>query len=235
MFNKQPKNITNHYHNVFRSTTEIDYEKLAKAMVKAQQEADRQKEIEKQKAEEKQRDEIIKKRLENLKCAEDFDEEGNPQNRKSIFKLLRNFIDAKESTLKDISVIDSSINSIVALFFAVIEWLFYLIAIALLVCFFHDIYQFVDNCVHEILNFSYLLCAIDCLLYALISFLFSRIMIRTLKIDCKYNKDSHYMMNFLSVIISIIALIVAVVVLFTDNNSEILQVLNDIKDFLINK
>ena len=27
MFNKQPKNITNHYHNVFRSTTEIDYDK----------------------------------------------------------------------------------------------------------------------------------------------------------------------------------------------------------------
>lgn len=52
MFNKQPKNITNHYHNVFRSTTEIDYEKLAKEMVKAQQEAEEQKKIERQKAEE---------------------------------------------------------------------------------------------------------------------------------------------------------------------------------------
>lgn len=234
MFKKE-KVVEKYYYNVLHQKIDFDYEKLAKAMVKAQQEAEEQKEIERQKTEEKQRDEIIKKRLENLKCAEDFDEEGNPKNRKSIFKLLKNFIDAKESTLKDISVIDSSINSIVALFFAVIEWLFYLIAITLLVCFFHDIYQFVDNCVHGILNFSYLLCAIDCFLYALISFLFSRIMIRTLKIDCKYNKDSHYMMNFLSVIISIIALIVAVVVLFTDNNSEILQVLNDIKDFLINK
>ena len=43
MFNKQPKNITNHYHNVFRSTTEIDYDKLAKAIVKAQQEVEEQK------------------------------------------------------------------------------------------------------------------------------------------------------------------------------------------------
>ena len=34
MFNKQPKNITNHYHNVFRSTTEIDYDKLAKGELK---------------------------------------------------------------------------------------------------------------------------------------------------------------------------------------------------------
>ena len=48
MFNKQPKNITNHYHNVFRSTTEIDYDKLAKAIVKAQQEAKEQKEDENQ-------------------------------------------------------------------------------------------------------------------------------------------------------------------------------------------
>lgn len=46
MFNKQQKNITNHYHNVFRSTTEIDYEKLAKEMVKAQQEAEEQKQKE---------------------------------------------------------------------------------------------------------------------------------------------------------------------------------------------
>lgn len=47
MFNKQPKHITNNYHNVFRSTTEIDYEKLAKAIVKAQQEVEEQKQIEK--------------------------------------------------------------------------------------------------------------------------------------------------------------------------------------------
>lgn len=51
MFNKQPKNITNHYHNVFRSTMEIDYDKLAKAIVKAQQEAEQQKEIENQQEE----------------------------------------------------------------------------------------------------------------------------------------------------------------------------------------
>ena len=51
MFNKQPKNITNHYHNIFRSTTEIDYDKLAKAIVKAQQEAEEQKEIERQQEE----------------------------------------------------------------------------------------------------------------------------------------------------------------------------------------
>lgn len=212
MFNKQPKNITNHYHNVFRSTTEIDYEKLAKAIVKAQQEADRQKEIEKQKAEEKQREEIIKKRLENLKCAKDFDENGNPKNRKSIFKLLKNFIDTKESVLKDIKVIDSSINSIVALFFAVIEWLLYLIAIVLLLFFFYSIYQFVDNCVHEMLNFSYLLYAINYILYAFILFMFSRVIIRILIIDCKYNQDSHYMMSFLAVIIAVIAIIVSIIV-----------------------
>lgn len=234
MFKKE-KVIEKYYYNVLHPKIDFDYEKLAKEMVKAQQEAEEQKEIERQKAEEKQREEIIKKRLENLKCAEDFDEEGNPKNRKAKIKLLKNFIDAKESALKDIKVIDSSINSIVAFFFAVIEWLFYLIAIVLLLFFFYSIYQFVDNCVHEILNFSYLLYAIDYILYALILFMFSRIIIRTLKIDCKYNKDSHYMMNFLSVIISIIALIVAVVVLFTDNNLEILQVLNEIKDFLINK
>mgnify|MGYP003289370751 CR=1 FL=1 len=61
MFNKQPKNITNHYHNVFRSTTEMDYDKLAKAIVKAQQDAEQQKEIENQ--QEENNTEIIKDSL----------------------------------------------------------------------------------------------------------------------------------------------------------------------------
>lgn len=211
MFKKE-KVVEKYYYNVLHPKIDFDYEKLAKEMVKAQQEADKQKEIEKKEAEEKQRDEIIKKRLENLKCAKDFDENGNPKNRKSIFKLLKNFIDAKESVLKDIKVIDSSINSIVALFFAVIEWLLYLIAIVLLLFFFYSIYQFVDNCVHEMLNFSYLLYAIDYILYSFILFLFSRVVIRILKIDCKYNQDSHYMMSFLAVIIAVIAIIVSIIV-----------------------
>lgn len=211
MFNKQPKNITNHYHNIFRSTTEIDYDKLAKAMVKAQQEADKQKEIERQKTEEKRRDEIIQKRFENLNCAEDFDEKGNPKNRKAKFKLVWNFIKAKESALKDISIIDSSINSLVALFFAAIEWLLYLIAIVLAGFFIFDIIRFVDACICGTCGWQYLLSAIDFLVYGFVSFIFSRIIIRTLKIDCKYNKDSHYMMSFLAVIVSIIAIIVAII------------------------
>ncbi len=211
MFNRQPKNITNHYHNVFRSTTEIDYDKLAKAIIKAQQEADNQKEIEKKETEEKQRDEIIKKRLENLKCAKDFDEEGNPIHKRAKNKLIWNFIWAKEKDLKDISIIDSSINSLVALFFAAIEWLLYLIAIVLAGFFIFDIIRFVDACICGNCGWQYLLSAIDFLIYGFVSFIFSRIIIRTLKIDCKYNKDSHYMMSFLAVIVSIIAIIVAII------------------------
>lgn len=52
MFSKQPKNITNNYHNVFRLNNEIDYKKLADAIVKAQQKAEEQKEFEKRLAEE---------------------------------------------------------------------------------------------------------------------------------------------------------------------------------------
>lgn len=211
MFSKQQKNITNHYHNVFHSTIEIDYNKLAKAIVKAQQDAEAKKEIEKQQTEEKRKKEIIQNRFKNLGCAKYFDEEGNPKNRKAKFKLVWGVIKAKESALKDVSIIDLSINSIVSLFFAAIEWLLYLIAIGLIGFGIYNIVQFVSTCIIGDVSFSYLTSAFDYILYAILSFLFSKMIIRMLKIDCKYNQDRHYMMNFLAVIIAIIALIVSII------------------------
>lgn len=210
MFSKQPKNITNNYHNVFRLNNEIDYQKLADAIVKAQQKAEEQKEFEQRFAEEKQKNENMQNRLKKLGCAEYFDEKGNPKSQKAKFKLVWGIIKAKESVLKDVSIIDSIINSIVALVFAAIEWILYIIAFVLMIFGVYNIIQFVFDCNHIDVSFSYLTSFANFIMGAVLVFLFSRLIIRMLKIDCKYNKDSHYMMNFLAVIVSTVALIVSI-------------------------
>lgn len=210
MFSKQPKNITNNYHNVFRLNNEIDYQKLADAIVKAQQKAEEQKEFEQRFAEEKQKNENMQNRLKKLGCAEYFDEKGNPKSQKAKFKLVWGIIKAKESVLKDVSIIDSIINSIVALVFAAIEWILYIIAFVLMIFGVYNIIQFILNYNLNDAFFSYFMPAVDFIISALVSFLLSRLIIRMLKIDCKYNKDSHYMMDFLAVIISTVALIVSI-------------------------
>lgn len=133
MFNRQPKNITNHYHNVFRSTTEIDYDKLAKAIVKAQQEADNQKEIEKKETEEKQRKDIIAKRKEILK-EQDF---SNIKCR--LWRFIRTFFNTwrvyinimrlSKENIKYFSAVDSLINIANALLFRIFRIVLYLVAL----------------------------------------------------------------------------------------------------------
>lgn len=133
MFNKQPKNITNHYHNIFRSTTEIDYDKLAKAIVKAQQEADNQKEIEKKETEEKQRKNIIAKRKEILK-EQDF---SNIKCR--LWRFIRTFFNTwrvyinimrlSKENIKYFSAVDSLINIANALLFRIFRIVLYLVAL----------------------------------------------------------------------------------------------------------
>lgn len=133
MFNRQPKNITNHYHNVFRSTTEIDYDKLAKAMVKAQQEAEEQKEIEKKETEEKQRKNIIAKRKEILK-EQDF---SNIKCR--LWRFIRTFFNTwrvyinimrlSKENIKYFSAVDSLINIANALLFRIFRIVLYLVAL----------------------------------------------------------------------------------------------------------
>ena len=47
---------------------------------------------------------------------------------------------------------------------------------------------------------------------AISSFTLSRGFIRFLKIDCKHSNDKYYMLNFLALVVSVVAIIVAIIV-----------------------
>lgn len=219
MFNKQPKNITNHYHNVFRSTTEIDYEKLAKEMVKAQQEADKQKEIERQKAEEKQREEIIAKKKEILK-EKDFSyiKCGFWRAIRTFFNTLRVFINIlflRKKDLKYFTAFDAFVKLITILFMFIIRITLYAVVIALIVLMFAGF------------NFAV------CIAFAFATFTIAQLLrIATNEIDNIENRE--YSLAIFSSLIGIVALIVAFATMFVDNGStEIIKLLEEIKNYLI--
>lgn len=216
MFNKQPKNITNHYHNVFRSTTEIDYEKLAKEMVKAQQEAEEQKEIARQKKEEKQREEIIAKRKEILK-EKDFSyiKCGFWRVIRTFFNTLRVFINILFLRKKDLKYFTAFVKLITILFMFVIRITLYAVVIALIVLMFAGF------------NFAV------CIAFAFATFTIAQLLrIATNEIDNIENRE--YSLAIFSSLIGIVALIVAFATMFVDNGStEIIQLLEEIKNYLI--
>ncbi len=219
MFNKQPKNITNHYHNVFRPTTEIDYEKLANAIVKAQQEADKQNEIERHKAEEKQREEIIAKRKEILK-EKDFSyiKCGFWRVIRTFFNTLRVFINIlflRKKDLKYFTAFDAFVKLITILFMFIIRISLYAIVIALIVLMFAGFNLAV------------------CIAFAFATFTIAQLLrIATNEIDNIENRE--YSLAIFSSLIGIVALIVAFATLFVDNGSaEIIKLLEEIKGLLI--
>lgn len=207
MAKKQRKSIAN---NIDSVNVKIDYDKLAKAIIKAQREVDEQKEIDQQQSEEIRRKETLKMRLENLGCKNDFDENGAPKNKKAIIKLFWKFFTCKETCLKDIGILGDAVNWMVSVVFFLIEWALYLLSLCLVVYgFAQPIYSYITT-----KDFSFLQISVfaTSLMYALVIFIVSRLIIRTLKIECKYSKDNNYMLNFLAVIIAVIAVIVSVVV-----------------------
>lgn len=207
MAKKKQKTVVN---NIDSVNIEIDYDKLAKAIVKAQQEAEEKIKVDNQQAEEKRRKEMMKKRLEDLSCSNYFDDNGTAKNRIAIVKLIWNFIKCKETVLRDVTLLGDTVNGIVSMVFLLIEWALYLLSVGFV---FYGIGQPIYNCViTNTFSFSQVSVFIISLSSALTLFVVSRLVIRTLKIECKYNKDSNYMLNFLAVIIAVFALLVSVVV-----------------------
>lgn len=196
--------------NIESVNMKIDYDKLAKAIIKAQIEVDEQKEIVQQQEEEIRRKEILKMRLENIGCKNDFDENGAPKNKKAIIKLLWKIFTCEEACLKDIRILGDTINWMVSVVFFLIEWVLYFLSLCLVVYgFAQPIFSYITT-----KDFSFLQISVfaTSLMYSLVIFIVSRLIIRTLKIECKYSKDNNYMLNFLAVIIALIAVIVSVVV-----------------------
>lgn len=213
------KNNTTVVNNIDSVNVEIDYEKLAKAMIKAQQEADKQKEIERQKAEEKQREEIIAKRKVILK-EKDFSyiKCGFLRTIKTFFNTLRIFINIlflRKEDLKYFTAFDAFVKLITILFMFIIRILLYAIVVVLFVLMFAGFNLAV------------------CIAFAFATFTIAQLLrIATNEIDNIENRE--YSLAIFSSLIGIVALIVAFATMFVDNGSaEIIKLLEEIKNILI--
>lgn len=218
MFKKE-KVVEKYYYNVLHQKIDFDYEKLAKEMVKAQQEAEEQKEIERQKAEEKQREEIIAKRKEILK-EKDFSyiKCGFWRGIRSFFNTLRVFINIlflRKKDLKYFTAFDAFVKLITILFMFIIRISLYAIVIALIVLMFAGFNLAV------------------CIAFAFATFTIAQLLrIATNEIDNIENRE--YSLAIFSSLIGIVALIVAFATMFVDNGStEIIKLLEEIKNYLI--
>lgn len=197
LFRKYTYNYTNN---------EIDYSKVTDAIINA-------KVIEENKAKEKIEKEtqiIVTNRLENLRVQDCFDEDGKIKNMKSFFKFCWNFMRAKEDSLKGISLLSEVINGLVASFFWIIEWLLYIISVSFISL---GAFKYIDGCIFNDIAFSIFnfYKFLGNVIYGILLFVLSRMIVRLLKIECLNNKDFNYMLNFLAVIIAVIAIIISVV------------------------
>lgn len=131
-------NITNHIENV---NLEIDYDKLAQAIVKAQIEANNlmnEKEIEDEK-----RSEISQQRKDYLK-EKDYSSETN-----LFFRILKTFINRlcvfirilfiPKKKIVLFTAIDSLITSFTSILFAIIKFVLYVFAILFIIGIFYDL------------------------------------------------------------------------------------------------
>ena len=186
---------------------EIDYKKITDAIVEAK--AVEEKIVKEQIEKDKQA--LIKKRLKDLNVENCFDENGNLKNIRSALKFCWNFMRAKEDKLKNISMLSEVVNGLVAVFFGLVEWILYAISLFLINggALYYSYKCILANSVFSIWHFCSFLVDV---LFGILLFVFARIIIRLLKIECLNNKDFNYMLNFFAVIIAVIAIIVSVVV-----------------------
>lgn len=186
---------------------EVDYDQIQQAITQGVLAAQRIAEEHKQEQQKSEHKQIIKTRLNNLGLAEDFDEQGNPRSKKANAKFVWKFLWAKEKQLKDIHILSEMVNGIVAFVFGLIEWFLYILAASFMG---QGIFAIVNCCRAETFNWAGVPPIVDFACYGVISFLFARTFIRLMKIECKHNKDSNYMLNLLAVVIAIVALLVSI-------------------------
>ena len=200
--------------NIESVNMKIDYDKLVETIVRAQEKVEEQKKIKEDIMEKQKREEIIKNRREGLGIDNDFDENGAPRKKTANLKLIWRFLWAKEELLKDSNILGITINLIVSSFFFIIEWFLYITAVILSGKNVFNVFHFISDIVNNH-NFdsSLLELILSNFFISVLSFLVARVVIRTLKIECKYNNDNHYMLNFLAVIIAVIAITVICIIM----------------------
>ena len=203
--------------NIGEINLEIDYDKLAEAIVKANS-------LYQEKIKEQEKEKKIKNRMkafENMNMLKYFDKDGNTKKElkkrhkliivlKSLFAKDKNWeliLNTSDEYL-EFSILPTTINLLPYVLFLLIEWGLYFLSGGLLI---YAITQIAINFSH-IPWYILLKENIFRIVLAISSFILSRGFIRFLKIDCKHSNDKHYMLNFLALVVSVVAIIVAIIV-----------------------
>ena len=202
--------------NIGEINLEIDYDKLAEAIVKANS-------LYQEKIKEQEKEKKIKNRIkafENMNMLKYFDKDGNTKKElKKRHKLIivLKYLFAKDKNWElilntsdeylEFSILPTTINLLPYVLFLLIEWGLYFLSGGLLI---YAITQIAINFSH-IPWYILLGENIFRIVLAISSFILSRGFIRFLKIDCKHSNDKHYMINFLALVVSVVAIIVAIV------------------------
>lgn len=188
---KQQSKLHNYTENI---NVEIDYDKLAKAIVSAQNQVDE----DKAKEQDKQKEERLKewhKIVHYKECSE------NSGKIKMFLYNIRNVVCAfyvlitfKRENAKNDSITFSLFQSVTSILFSAIEWLFYMITVSIVLVIIKN-----NKPVW--------------LIYGLVSFIFARIF-RAASFEIDNMKDRQYLIAIFSSITSFLALIITIIALF---------------------
>ena len=203
--------------NIQELNLEIDYDKLAEAIVRAN--ALQQEKVKKQ--EEEKRISNRMQAIKNMKVEKYYDENSKPINglkKRHKFILFLKFLFARDKNVAlfsniatdnlEINAFPATINAMVYSLFLLAEWGLYLLSAGILA---HTIVaNIIINYLHEPW-YILLLKSTFRIFISFICFMLSRILVRIIKLDCNNVNDKHYMLNFLALIVSVIAVIIAVV------------------------
>lgn len=212
--NKDNPQIIN---NIQELNLEIDYDKLAEAIVKANS-------LYQEKIKEQEKEKKIKNRMQaikNMKVEKYYDENSKPINglkKRHKFILFLKFLFARDKNVAlfsniatdnlEINAFPATINAMVYGLFWCFEWGLYLLSAGILA---HTIVaNIIINYLHEPW-YILLLKSMFRIFISFICFMSSRILVRIIKLDCNNVNDKHYMINFLALVVSVVAIIVAIV------------------------
>lgn len=195
---------------------EIDYDKLAEAIVRAGAEdtiknailaahATTRNEFQKRKEEAQAREgEAVRKTLKIEDC---ISEDGSIKHSGKLF--FKAFF-ARDKQISGVPIIASLVNGAAAFFFGLVEWLMYFASAGLLIYNICSIIGAAKAKEWGAITISSMVCSF---IVSILLLVLARLIVRFIKAECRNNKDRDYMVAFLTMIITIVALIVAIIAL----------------------
>ena len=196
-----------------KANFEIDYDKLADAIVKAQSRC------EKETAAEKENQENRIKAFTEMGLSDYIDDTGRRKRdltKRQNFKMIIKMVFAKERSMKLLltdpkggttqnNLLPIMVNAMVSFLFLFMEWAMYGLGLFFGI---KSIVTLVSNIITGS-HWLFLIKGISDILFSVCAFFYGAVLFRLLKISSSCNEDNNYMINFLAVIVSVVAIVIS--------------------------